>query len=550
MANENKWEYDYSNIYNKPAEPNSYVNVGSSGTNTANQAAVTGAYYAQQPVVPQTPVQEVPLDQTASFEQFIEPSMPTGAVTGMPPPPPAGYQPPQGAGAPPPQRNHKRRAQKPPLIARVLYRAVALVVIAAVGFVGGYVGSVYGMLDSDSTVVVQQVVRDTSDLTTISTSTGGDDLSLVSASALASQSVVVITTEQMVATSSWYGTEAVQSGAGSGVIISEDGYILTCAHVVSDANNIIVTIDDVDYTATLIGSDEETDIAVIKIEATGLTAAVLGDSDALSVGESVIAVGNPLGQLGGSVTQGIVSALNRVIVVDGYEMTLIQMDASVSPGNSGGGLFNMAGELVGIVNAKSSSSDSEGIGFSIPINSAFELATSLIENGYITGRPELGVIVISISDTETAAMYGVNALGIYVYSVNAGSAAEAAGLQAGDRLISIEDVEVSALTDVSDAVEAREVGDVVNLLIARNGQMLTVSVTLGEEGAPTTTSTTTEDSAAAMPDDSAEIDPDMTYPEEGTMPESGTTMPESGTTMPDNSTTMPDSGSSSTTPRW
>ncbi len=552
MANENKWEYDYSNIYHKPVAPSTYANVGSSGTNTANEQGGEG-YFAQSTAVPpievqRTPVQPteqayvpvqpteqayVPVQPSAEPYASVQQGMPTGAVNGMPPPPPS-----YATQANAPTRTQRAKRKKPSK-ARKFFGTVAVLALAGViGFVGGYYGSLYGTLNGDTTVIVQQVTRDTSDATAISTSTDGNDLTLVSAAALASESVVVITTEQMVATSGWYGTQSVESGAGSGVIISEDGYILTCAHVVSGATNIIVTVGEEDYIASVVGSDDETDIAVIKIEATGLTAAVLGDSDALAVGEKILAVGNPLGVLGGSVTEGIVSALNRVIVVEDYEMTLIQMDASVSPGNSGGGLFNMAGELVGIVNAKSSDSDSEGIGFAIPINTAFALATSLIENGYITGRPELGIVALSISDAETAAAYGVNALGIYVYSINEGSAAQAAGLQVGDRLISIQDTEISALTDLTDAIDSMEVGDEVTLLIARSGQMMTVSVTLGEQGAPTTTTTT--ETETVQPETEGTI-PDSST--QGGMSDRGTT-PDAGTTVPDSGMTVPDSGSS------
>ncbi|MFI3168620.1 MAG: trypsin-like peptidase domain-containing protein [Faecalibacterium sp.] len=562
MANENKWEYDYSNIYHKPAAPSSYTNVGSSGTNAANEQGEAG-YFTQSTTVPPvqaqpTPVQPteqayvpvqpmadayVPAQPTADAYASarpstaayapVQPGVPTGAVNGMPPPPPS-----YAASAAAPKRTAHAKRKKPSKACRFLGAVAMLALASVVGFVGGYYGSLYGTLNGDTTVIVQQVTRDTSDATAISTSTDGDDLTLVSAAALASESVVVITTEQMVATSGWYGTQSVESGAGSGVIISEDGYILTCAHVVSGATNIIVTVGEVDYVASVIGSDDETDIAVIKIEETGLSAAVLGDSDALAVGEKILAVGNPLGVLGGSVTEGIVSALNRVIVVEDYEMTLVQMDASVSPGNSGGGLFNMAGELVGIVNAKSSDSDSEGIGFAIPINTAFALATSLIENGYITGRPELGVVALSISDAETAAAYGVNALGIYVYSINEGSAAQAAGLQVGDRLISIQDVEISTLTDLTDVIDSMQVGDQVTILIARSGQMMTVNVTLGEEGAPTTTSTSATETVQP---ETETVQPET----EGTVPEGSTEggMSERSTT-PDAGTTVPDSGTS------
>ena len=200
------------------------------------------------------------------------------------------------------------------------------------------------------------------------------------------------------------------------VIISSDGYILTCAHVVSGASNITVSIGDKDYPATLVGEDTTSDIAVVKVDATGLTPATVGNSDGLKVGQSVMAVGNPLGELGGTVTSGIVSALNRSVSIQSSSsvntMSLIQMDASVSPGNSGGGLFNMNGELIGIVNAKSSSSDAEGLGFAIPINDAIKVAQDLLENGYVTGRPYMGITYLAVNDAQTAAQLGVNAYGI------------------------------------------------------------------------------------------------------------------------------------------
>ena len=271
------------------------------------------------------------------------------------------------------------------------------------GFAGGFVGARVG--NAGNKVVIQQVERtDSSAASGTAVSSSGMTTSQVSE--MVSPSVVVITTEQVVYSQwSWYGQNQVESGAGSGVIISSDGYILTCAHVVSGASQITVTIGDTDYTATVVGEDDTSDVAVLKIDATGLTPATVGDSDSLSVGDSVLAVGNPLGELGGTVTSGIVSALNRSVTIQGSSstntMSLIQMDASVSPGNSGGGLFNMNGELIGLVNAKSSSSDAEGLGFAIPINDAIQVAQDLLENGYVSGRPYMGITYIAVTDAQT-----------------------------------------------------------------------------------------------------------------------------------------------------
>ena len=298
--------------------------------------------------------------------------------------------------------------------------------------------------------------------------------------------MVVITTEQVVYSQwYWYGQGQVQSGAGSGVIISDDGYILTCAHVIEDASNITVTIGDTDYTATVIGSDTTSDIAVIKIDATGLTPAAVGNSDNLVVGEEVIAVGNPLGELGGTVTNGIISALNRSVSIQSggavVDMSLIQTNASVSPGNSGGGLFNMAGELVGIVNAKSADSEAEGLGFAIPINDAIAVAQDLLEKGYVSGRPYLGITYVAVTDASTAQQLGVSAYGIYIVEVIDGSPADQAGLEPGDRVISIDNTEIAAQEDLGTIVQSHAAGDTISITVARGGQMVTLNVTLGEQ---------------------------------------------------------------------
>ena len=450
---ENKWEYNYSSSDNT-AGGTGYPNVGSSGMNTANQYNNEPEPQAAAPDAGSTvPPTEVPPRQPAAPE-------------------------------PPKKKKHHVNGGK------VARSAVALVLAAVMGFAGGYVGSQM----NGSKVVIQQVAPSGS------SSSSGSDSSITSASAsgssltteqvadLVSPSVVVITTEQVVYSQwSWYGQSQVESGAGSGVIISSDGYILTCAHVVSGASNITVSIGDKDYPATLVGEDTTSDIAVVKVDATGLTPATVGNSDNLKVGESVMAVGNPLGELGGTVTSGIVSALNRSVSIQGSSsvntMSLIQMDASVSPGNSGGGLFNMNGELVGIVNAKSSDSDAEGLGFAIPVNDAVKVAQELLENGYVTGRPYLGISYYAVTDAQTAAQLGVNAYGVYIVEVVKGGPADKAGLQAGDRIVSVDGSEVATQSDLGTLMQDHKAGDTIEITVARGGQMQTVNVTLGEKGA-------------------------------------------------------------------
>ena len=392
-------------------------------------------------------------------------------------------------GAKPPRKKKKGTGR------RIARSAVALVLAAAMGFAGGFVGAKFG---GSGKVVIQQVApsstassSDSADSSIAAASSTGTGLTTEQVADMVSPSVVVITTEQVVYSQwSWYGQNQVESGAGSGVIISSDGYILTCAHVVDGASTITVTIGDTDYTATLVGEDTTSDIAVIKIDANGLTPATVGNSDGLKVGQSVMAVGNPLGELGGTVTGGMISALNRSVTIQGSSsvntMSLIQMDASVSPGNSGGGLFNMNGELIGIVNAKSSSSDAEGLGFAIPINDAIKVAQELLENGYVTGRPYLGITYLAVEDAQTAAQLGVNAYGVYVVEVVKGGPAEKAGLQAGDRIVSVEGTEIASKDDLGTLMQQHTAGDTLSITVARDGQMQTVSLTLGEKNGSNT----------------------------------------------------------------
>ena len=460
MDNENKWEYDYSSQDKNESGDTGYPNVGSSGMNTANQ------YNDPQPE-PET--------------AYTAPQTDNGAGGATPP-----VHPVQPQDAQPPKKKKKFNGK------RVARSAVALVLAAAMGFAGGFVGAKFG---GSGKVVIQQVAPSStadsasgSDSSITAASSSGSSLTTEQVADLVSPSVVVITTEQVVYSQwSWYGQNQVESGAGSGVIISSDGYILTCAHVVDGASTITVTIGDKDYTATLVGEDTTSDIAVIKIDADGLTPATVGNSDSLKVGQSVMAVGNPLGELGGTVTGGMISALNRSVTIQGSSsvntMSLIQMDASGSPGNSGGGLFNMNGELVGIVNAKSSSSDAEGLGFAIPINDAIKVAQELLENGYVTGRPYLGITYLAVTDAQTASQLGVNAYGVYVVEVVKGGPAEKAGLQAGDRIVSVDGTEIASKDDLGTLMQKHAAGDTLSITIAREGQMQTVNVTLGEKTA-------------------------------------------------------------------
>ena len=265
-------------------------------------------------------------------------------------------------------------------------KVLEITAAGAVCFGCAYAGSAAAGTSAGTASASTSSTGNTITLTRYSSDSTDTALSGEEAASIISPSVVSITTEAVQQGQAWYGSY-VTSGAGSGVILSSDGYILTCAHVVDGADTVTVTTSDgTEYDAEVVGSDTADDIAVLKIDATDLTAAVIGDSDAASVGETVYADGNPGGTLSGTITEGIVSALNREITVEtdsGEAITLnvIQTSAAVSPGSSGGGLFNDRGELIGVVNAKSSDTSDEGLGFAIPINDAISIAKNIIENG-------------------------------------------------------------------------------------------------------------------------------------------------------------------------
>jgi serine protease Do len=264
--------------------------------------------------------------------------------------------------------------------------------------------------------------------------------------------------------------ELKEQGSGSGIIISEDGYIVTNQHVIDGASEISVILNTGDeYTATLVGADSKSDLAVLKIEATGLTAAELGDSSALEVGELAVAIGNPLGQeFAGTVTVGYISALNRTMTVDNKTYNLLQTDAAINPGNSGGALVNKYGQVIGINSVKISTTGVEGIGFAIAISEAKPIIDDLMNNGYVSGRPLVGITAQSTS-------YGLS-----VTSVSAGSGAEAAGIQVGDFIVKADGTAVKTVDALNTIRDKKKAGDVLTLTVIRNGELMDIDVTLGE----------------------------------------------------------------------
>ncbi len=265
--------------------------------------------------------------------------------------------------------------------------------------------------------------------------------------------------------------EMVEQGSGSGIIISEDGYIVTNQHVIDGANEISVVLNTGDeYTATLVGADEKSDLAVLKIDAPNLVAAELGDSEALQVGELAVAIGNPLGQeFAGTVTVGVISAVNRTMTVDNKKYNLIQTDAAINPGNSGGALVNQYGEVIGINSVKISTTGVEGIGFAISMAEAKPIIDDLMNNGYVSGRPLVGIMAKSTSS------------GLLVDSVTEGSGAQAAGIQPGDLIVKADGKVVKSVDEMNEIRDEKKAGDTMELTVIRNGEMLTVNVVLGED---------------------------------------------------------------------
>jgi len=276
------------------------------------------------------------------------------------------------------------------------------------------------------------------------------------------------------------GGATVAQGSGTGIILSEDGYISTNAHVVDGATAIkVVLANDKEYQAELIGSDSRTDIAVVKIDEKGLSPAEFGDSESLVVGETVIAIGNPYGlELAGTVTSGIVSALNRQIVIESFYMTLIQTDASINPGNSGGPLVNTYGQVIGITSSKIVESGYEGIGFAIPMNGATQIIEELIKHGYIKNRPFIGIQGSDINKNY-AQIYSIPE-GVYVEYVDPESDAHKKGLKRGDIIVAVDGVEVGSMAELDAEKNKRAPGDTITLTVYRNTKKLEISIVLSE----------------------------------------------------------------------
>lgn len=363
--------------------------------------------------------------------------------------------------------------------------ALCVVVSALFGFGGSYLANALngGNSGSSKTASVSKNGYKLEDAT-------GSKMTVQEVTNKTKDSVVEIKTES-VSADAWM-QQYVTEGAGSGVVMTADGYIMTNNHVIDGASKITVTTsDDKEYEAKLVGTDSITDIAVLKISAKNLTPATYGNSDQLAVGDMAVAIGNPLGELGGTVSAGIISALDRELAIDGKTMTLLQTDASINPGNSGGGLFNGDGQLIGIVVAKSSGSNVEGLGFAIPINKAADVAQQLMDKGYVSDQPSTGMSYAESSQGNGAAQFFGNnqdsqsqssSAAVYIQEVT-GTNAKKAGFQSGDLVYAVDGTRITSFNTLSSIVTSHKVGDKLTYTIVRGNQTKEIKLTLEEKKA-------------------------------------------------------------------
>ncbi len=365
------------------------------------------------------------------------------------------------------KKKSKSKDKKPstPVLLTKKKIAIILILVIALSF-GGAFGGMYLYNNVFYTNKVSQNKGSvTSDGFTLSKATGSE-LTVEQIAKQNLEAVVEIKTES-VQQDSWL-SEYVTEGAGSGIIIKSDGYIITNNHVIEGASKIHVTMhNEKTYEAKLIGTNAENDIAVLKIKAKNLPVVTYGDSSELNIGDMSVIIGNPLGELGGTVTAGIISSLDREITIGGQPMTLLQTDASVNPGNSGGGMFDQYGHLIGVVVAKSSGSDVEGLGFAIPINTAANIADQIMKNGK----------AVSTSGYSGMTYVQDQNGNIYIKEVNE-TFSKKAGFKIGDQVLAVDDIAISDLDTLSSTIKKHKSGDKVTFTIARNGHRLEIPLTL------------------------------------------------------------------------
>ena len=360
-------------------------------------------------------------------------------------------------------------------------KVTALVLACAVvgggaGFGGAALARSVGAADSSTTL--RQSGR-TAQEVTVKKVTGQTLMSPAEVYASTVNSVVSINSSSV--STNIFGQRVESASSGSGFVVTQDGYIVTNHHVIASATSVTVTMyDGSEYPATVVGSDSDYDVAVLKINTTGLQPVTLGSSEDVNVGDTVLAIGNPLGELTFSMSQGIVSCCDRAINVDGTPFNMIQVDASINPGNSGGPLMNLYGEVVGIVSAKYSSYSNtavEGLGFAIPIGDVQAIIKDIMENGQITDKPSFGITAGTMTQ-QMAAQYQIDQTsGAFVYSVNKGGAGEKAGLKMGDVITKVDSTDITSMEDLTAAKKGHKAGDTVTVTYYRDGQTQTTELT-------------------------------------------------------------------------
>lgn len=406
------------------------------------------------------------------------------------PVPPRYYTPPE------PKKQEKREKKKSGRGGRIV-GVVALCLVCAL--IGGFVGAGFMSRSLDDRVEALEQARTEQAIAQIAQAASGESVQTQasavaqkSGSALSASEIYAAACEQVVGVSTevtytnFFGMNSSSAVSGTGFIISSDGYILTNYHVIELAAQNgkdvdVILYDGTRYTASIVGYEKYNDVAVLKVDANNLKPVSFGNSDSISVGEVVYAVGNPLGELDFSMSTGYVSALDRAITSDesGVAINMFQIDAAVNSGNSGGPVYDAAGEVIGIVTAKYASTGVEGLGFAIPINDAVSIANDLITKGYVTGKAYMGVTIDQRYNSLYSQYYNMP-LGAYVSSVESGSSAERAGVQAKDIITKLGDKDITGYTDLTSALHSFSAGETTAVTVYRGGEDLTLTITFDE----------------------------------------------------------------------
>jgi len=394
---------------------------------------------------------------------------------------------------PPPKAEKPKKERKLKKPNDMVKFVAACLVCALLGGIGGgaLVASKLSNASSSSTTTDSALTKSSNSASTGKSATAvasGETLSGSQVYSLGCAQAVGITTE--ITSTNYFGMKSTSAVSGSGFIVTSDGYIVTNYHVIADAYTggykvSVITYDGTKYDAEIKGVEESNDLAVLKINATGLSAATLGNSDDLQVGETIYAIGNPLGELSFTMTNGMVSALDRDITTrdstTGETTTnnMFQISAAVNEGNSGGPVYNTKGEVVGIVTAKYSDTGVEGLGFAIPIKDASDVVDQLIKQGYVSGKSSLGIKVTTV-DSAVAQYYNM-VEGAYINEIESGSCSEKAGLKVGDIVTAVNDKKVTSSSELSAAKKGYKAGETITLKVYRSGQYQDVKVTLDEQ---------------------------------------------------------------------